>query len=79
MFVAEVCEGVGMSDEFAAGADLLDQVNGKICIGNLNPFDNLANHGINFIVDDKLSVVEGDTEIEHTCTVDEVGATLGCQ
>lgn len=79
LFVSEVCEGVGMCNEFAAGADLLDQVNSDVSVGDLDTFDNFADHGVDFIVDYELSVVESDTEVEHTCTIDEVSATLGCQ
>ena len=79
LFVAEVREGMGMSNEFAAGADLLDQVNSDVGIGDFDTFDNFADHGIDFVIDDELSVVECDTEVEHTCTVNEVGATLSSQ
>ena len=52
-----------MCNEFAAGADLLDQVNSDVGIGNFDTFDNFADHGIDFVVDDKLSVVESDAEV----------------
>ena len=79
LFIAEVREGVGMSDKFSAGADLLDQVYSDVGVGNLDAFDDFADHGVNFVINDELSVVECDTEVEHTCTVNEVGATLSSQ
>lgn len=63
LFRTEVGKGMGMCNEFAAGADLLDQVNSDVGIGNFDTFDNFADHGIDFVVDDKLSVVKSDAEV----------------
>ena len=79
LFVAEVGEGMRMADEFTAGSDFLNQINGKGFVGNLDAFDDFADHGVNFIIDDEFSKVESDTEVEHTGTVNQVSATLGSQ
>ena len=41
--------------------------------------DDLADHRIDFVVDDELSEVKGNAEVQHARAVDQIGAALGGQ